>query len=624
MSTAKTGEVKFAGRYSQNVFLTLKWAYQSSRWGLLVLLGFGFLGRLALLSNANIIGLWVDRFCRPTPQIQCHPAPTWLATLTDTDFVWILGSVTALGFGLSIVFRIGFSVLSARAVSQIYDETTLRTSRFPMAFFDTNPTGRIVTRFSSDYGNVFRLFGGPLAEFLSIIFDLTAMILLIGLASSYYLPAVLVVAICNFAVYKWNQTKLRTTRRELSASRSPSVAHFAETVQGASSIRTYNRERAFADRFARLDQHFLQQKIKVVRNITQFSFQMNALTALLLLLTGLSASLLIQRGLLSVGSLGVAFGFIALSGNTVQMFFEWLAQFEEAMIGVERLDHYLRLPIEPGARLPNQAQFPTPHWTASEPAVPEIANFGKNLSAPVEFRDVHFRYSPQLPWVLKGVSFAIPAGQKWGVIGRTGSGKSSLIQALMGLYPIAEGQIQIDGRSAFVSADQIGSPVDLETYRSAVGFIAQEPILFKASLRENLIGGKLLSDDLLVAALKKVGLEEWANPAGLRTPIEEKGKNLSQGEKQLICLARCLLQKCPVVILDEATSSVDPRSEETMVRATEDFFVGRTQIIIAHRLTTLQRCDQILWLHDGQVRMIGSPEKVLHEFRQSHENLEVL
>jgi ABC-type multidrug transport system fused ATPase/permease subunit len=105
---------------------------------------------------------------------------------------------------------------------------------------------------------------------------------------------------------------------------------------------------------------------------------------------------------------------------------------------------------------------------------------------------------------------------------------------------------------------------------------------------------------------------------GLQTQIDERGRNLSQGEKQLLCMARCLLQDSPIVIMDEATSNVDPHSEEILVRATSDFFAERTQIIIAHRLSTIEKCDRILWLHNGEIKMLGKPSEVLPEFREAH------
>ncbi len=196
-------------------------------------------------------------------------------------------------------------------------------------------------------------------------------------------------------------------------------------------------------------------------------------------------------------------------------------------------------------------------------------------------------------------------------MGRTGSGKSSLIQALFYLYPLKEGKISIKQLSP------LDGKTDLQLYRKSIALIAQDPTLFKGTLWENLdvLGNR--SENELFLALERVGLQSWANRAGLERAIEEKGRNLSQGERQLICMARCLLQETPVIVMDEATSSVDPQSEEILVRATEEFFKGKTQIIIAHRLSTLIHCDRILWLKQGEIAMLGKPQEVLPVFQNS-------
>jgi ABC-type multidrug transport system fused ATPase/permease subunit len=153
-----------------------------------------------------------------------------------------------------------------------------------------------------------------------------------------------------------------------------------------------------------------------------------------------------------------------------------------------------------------------------------------------------------------------------------------------------------------------------------MAFISQEPILFQGTLRGNLDIEGREKEEKLVAVLRKVGLWDWVqeNPLGLEMVIEERGKNLSLGERQLLCMARCLLQEAPIVIMDEATSSVDPQSEEILVRATEEFFSDRTQIIIAHRLSTLQKCDRILWLQNGEIVALGPTSEVLPRFEKTN------
>jgi ABC-type multidrug transport system fused ATPase/permease subunit len=612
------GEVKKDGAFNKTIFQTLGAAYGPYSVRIISSLILGFLGRGLLLANTNVIGYWVDTFCKAPAQ--CKPVPSFLQNFQSTDFILLLASITGVGFLFTLTFRVGFSRLSAKAISTFYDETTLRTSRLPMIFFDSTPAGRIITRFSSDYGNIFRLFGGPLAEFLSIIFDLAMMVILITVASPVYLIFVVFIGLLNYMVFKLNQTKLRTSRRELSASRSPSIAHFAETTQGASTIRSFRRQHSFAERFDRLDKYFLTQKLKTTRDLMNFSFEMNSLTALLLLITGVSSYFMVEKGWTSVGSVGVAFSFIALSGNTVQMFFEWLTQFEEAMIGVERLDHYMRMDTEPGSFLPSTTQFKTGHAVYEATMEKYLAHrhLTDDRSASVQMKDVWFRYREDLPWVLKGLNFEVKAGERIGIIGRTGSGKSSMIQALFYLYPLSSGQISINGHSPKVSSDQNG--VDLQLYRRSMAFISQEPILFQGTLRGNLDIEGREKEEKLVAVLRKVGLWDWVqeNPLGLEMVIEERGKNLSLGERQLLCMARCLLQEAPIVIMDEATSSVDPQSEEILVRATEEFFSDRTQIIIAHRLSTLQKCDRILWLQNGEIVALGPTSEVLPRFEKTN------
>jgi ABC-type multidrug transport system fused ATPase/permease subunit len=627
-------EKKFSGKYSTNMQATIWAAYSPYIGKMFLFLALGVFGRLSLLANTNIIGFWIDSFCKQSDQ--CKPPPLWISHFVTADFIQLLLILSTIGFISTLIFRVGFSRVSAQAISQLYDEVTLRTSRFPIHFFDTTPTGRIITRFSSDYGTIFRLFGGPLAEFLAIIFDLIVMIILITVASPIFLILVVFIALINYLIYVQSREGLRKERRELSHSRSPSIAHFAETAQGASSIRAYLRQPVFINRFKILNDHFLNQKLKTLKKLIFFSFKMNSLTVLLFLITGLCSYFFIHMHWVSIGSIGVAFTFIAMAGNTVQMFFDWLAQFEEGLVGLERLDQYLRNPIEPGLRIPSSSQFATDHWKYSEADEDLSRNqvLTKERSCSVEIKDLWFRYNENLPWVLKGVNLFIKPGERIGIIGKTGSGKSTLVQALFYLYEYQKGLIQINHCSPQLAPTQKNSNldntsldstnlvnlVDLQTYRKSIAWIAQDPTLFKGTLGENLSLHQTTDRNRLLQVLELVGLKDWALglPNEFNYLIEERGKNLSLGERQLLCLARCLLQDAPVVIMDEATSNVDPQSEEIMVKATEEFFKGRTQIIIAHRLSTLNSCDRILWLHDGEIRALGTPAEVLSLFKEAN------
>ena len=173
----------------------------------------------------------------------------------------------------------------------------------------------------------------------------------------------------------------------------------------------------------------------------------------------------------------------------------------------------------------------------------------------------------------------------------------------------------IDGLEAKIEDN---GTVDLALFRSAIGLIPQDPILFRTSVRENLSPLKEHTDSDIVAALHRVGLGPWflTLPEGLEFALEERGGNLSAGQRQLLCMARCLLHASPIILMDEATSAVDPHSEVLLVQALEHHLKERTQIIVAHRLSTLERCDEIIWIERGKIYKQGKPADVVAEFRQ--------
>jgi ABC-type multidrug transport system fused ATPase/permease subunit len=602
-------ESSFQGRFGSSVFDTIAQAYRPFLARTLILLLIGFIGRLLVLANVNLLGYWVDSSCKGS---ECRPAPWGIADFTANDYLVGLLGLTIVGSLLHLVFRVGFSRLSAHAISQVYDETTLRTSRFPMSFFDRNPAGRVITRFASDYNNAFRIFGGPLSEFFSLVFDLIAMAILLGIASPWYLLVAAAIASLNFALYRLNIPRLRIERRAVSAKRSPGIAHFSETARGGSTIRAYGRQANFHARFHALNEQYLRQRLRTAGFVSLFAGQMGAMSALIFLVTALASVALLSQGALTLGAVGVAFTYIGLSTAVLQAFFDWLSQFEEALTGMERLDQYLRTPLERGAALPSNARFQTGHRRTTE-ALPAP---GPTPALELEVRDLWFRYREDLPPVLQGLNFKLRAGERVALIGKTGSGKSSLIQALYHLYPIERGEILLQGQ---VMNPQSDGPDGLYAWRRRISLIAQDPILFRGTLKENLTPVGRFEDARLIEALLQVQFIP-APPTRdealtlLASPIEDRGQNLSLGERQLLCMARCILQETGVVILDEATSSIDPATEELLGKQMALAFRGKTQLVVAHRLSTIADCDRVLWLEDGKLFREGHPNEILSAF----------
>ncbi len=616
---------------------TLYWALK----GRLILIIFfsliGFLSRGLLIGSSNVLGGWVDFLTSG------HPFVAFSYSLQSSDqFILFLLSASGIGFLSTWIYRIGFSDLNALMISSIYDEMTYRTSRYPSSFFDQNSSGRIITRFSSDYGNVFRLFGGPLAEFLSIIFDLTWMLVFLTTANPRFLPFLVASIVLHSLIYKHFKSSLRKNRQTLSQARSPGISHFVESLNGATSIRIFNKEPSFITRFERLDRDYILQKIKTVGRMTQFIASLNFLAFLLYLSMALFGWWGLNHNILTIGDLGIAFGLVALSGNTVQMFFEWLAQFEEAIVGLERLNEYLYLPIEPGTVLPSLCKFPTPHQHDSDLTPrPDRDSEKRDLVGSLrvekrptttehdlQIKDLWFRYHNQGPWILKGINLTIPSSNaKVGIIGRTGAGKSTLIQCLFQLYPIEKGNIYIhnfvlplSGPQPHVNTEKINSNQSyiyqnhtLEQARRLFSYIPQDPQFFRGSLLENIDPLNQAGPERVSQILNLIQRPEWAQQ--LDRPIAEKGKNYSAGERQLLQLARVLVQDRPFIVMDEATSNIDPTTENLIVKILNQELKDRTQIIVAHRLSTLLSCTHVIWLDQGQVKMIGTPDQVLPQFR---------
>ena len=261
------------------------------------------------------------------------------------------------------------------------------------------------------------------------------------------------------------------------------------------------------------------------------------------------------------------------------------AQLETDMVSVERLQHYIA-DVAPEAPAEVPAADPPADWPTA---------------GALEFRDVKLRYRPGLPLVLKGLTLSIAAGQKVGVVGRTGAGKSSLVAALLRLVEAESGQILLDG----VDIAAIG----LQPLRGRMAVIPQDPLLFSGTVRSNLDPFAQYSDAELWAALERVRLAP--SLGGLADAVEDAGRNFSVGQRQLLCIARALLRRCRVIVMDEATAAVDVETDAALQEAMRTEFAAATTLTVAHRLNTILDSDRVVVMDEGRVAECDAPAALL-------------
>jgi ABC-type multidrug transport system fused ATPase/permease subunit len=377
------------------------------------------------------------------------------------------------------------------------------------------------------------------------------------------------------------------------------VSHFSETVQGATIIKLSGSSSTFSNRFKKVDHIFIAAKEAVFNRVFAFSSQLNYMSLALFLMNGLLSIYLVEKSIIGIGQVSIILAYTLLATQALQMFFEWFSQFDEALIGVQRLDEYLRLPIEENAQLPLSAEFKTGHAQESiDSGVKTLLGTENDLF----IENLWLKYQSQEQPTLRNLNINIKHGQKVGIIGRTGSGKSSLISAIMKLYPYMQGSITINN----------DANMGLDHYRSHFAVVSQDTFFIQGSLKTNIDMFNLYSEETIITTLQQVGIS-----LPLSYHIEEKGSNLSFGEKQLISLARCLLKDSPFIILDEATANIDPHSEHILTRTFETALKNKTQIIVAHRLVTIENCDLLIWLDRGEVKKMGPAKEVLEAFKTS-------
>ena len=379
----------------------------------------------------------------------------------------------------------------------------------------------------------------------------------------------------------------RQLRRLESASRSPIYSHFSETLSGVSTIRAYGLEKRFVK-----EHEFRRDSNQICYffNISTqrwLSIRLEMLGNIILLFAALFAVL--GRGSMDPGLVGLTLTYASQVTMTFNFLISQTSQIENMMVSVERIYEYQdQLDQEAPFLLPGQD--PDQSWP----------QYGE-----VTFEKYETRYRPGLDLVLKGIDCRVKSGEKVGIVGRTGAGKSSLTQALFRIIEAAGGSITIDG----INIAHMG----LGFLRSRLTIIPQDPVLFSGNLRFNLDPFDQHNDRELWKALENAHLNSFVSslPLGLQHDITEGGGNLSVGQKQLVCLARALLRNSKILILDEATAAIDLETDDLIQRTIRTEFSECTVITIAHRLNTILDYNRVMVLSQGEIVEFDTPENLL-------------
>ncbi|XP_076227007.1 multidrug-Resistance like Protein 1 isoform X2 [Nomia melanderi] len=458
--------------------------------------------------------------------------------------------------------------------------------RSPLTFFDTTPTGRIISRFAKDVDILDTSLPQQISDSIYCLFEVVATLVVISFSTPVFTAVIVPIGAIYYFVQRLYVASSRQLKRLESVSRSPIYSHFSESVSGAQIIRAFGvQDRFIHESESRVDFNQVCYYPSIIAN-RWLAVRLEMVGNLIIFFSALFAVL--QRDSMESGMVGLSVGYALQVTQTLNWLVRMTSDVETNIVAVERIKEYTETPQEAPWKNPNYAL--SKEWP---------------IQGRVEFKDYKVRYREGLDLVLRGLSFSVNGGEKVGIVGRTGAGKSSLTLALFRIIEAAGGQISIDD----IDIAKLG----LHDLRSRLTIIPQDPILFSGTLRMNLDPFNQHSDDEVWRALEHAHLKSFVEnlASGLLHEVTEGGENLSIGQRQLICLARALLRKTKVLILDEATASVDLETDDLIQTTIRREFKDCTVLTIAHRFNTILDSDRVIVLDNGLIMEYDSPEVLL-------------
>lgn len=543
-------------------------------------------GTLALIaaSGLQVVGPWLTQQAID----QAIPAgdPARLGTLA----LLFLGAL-ALSFLLEFAQTVLTSWVGQRIMVDLRREVFDRFQRLDLAFHDRNPVGRLITRITSDVETLNELFSSGLVSVFGDIFTLVFIVgamlwmdLELALVSFSVLPFVAL----TVAAFR---RRIREAFRDIRTRLARINAFLHERITGIRVVQLFNREEADQAALDRINRDYLEAHLRSITYYALFFPIIEVFTAVALALILVRGSGAIADGATTVGIVAAFLQYARRFFRPIQDLADKYNLLQGAMASSERI--FALLDEEPRIQDPADPR-PLPRPIRGE----------------IEFDDVWFAYGPRADgtpdWVLRGVRFRVRSGETLALVGATGAGKSTVIQLLLRFHDPQRGEIRLDG----IPIRSLG----LSDLRGAIALVLQDVFLFSGDIAGNIrLGNDAIGEDRILRAVEEAGALPLIGrlEGGLHHPIGERGANLSVGERQLLSFARALAFDPAILVLDEATSSVDSELEERIEEATARLTRGRSCLVIAHRLSTIRSADRILVLHEGRVAEEGTHEELL-------------
>ncbi|KAK9839590.1 hypothetical protein WJX84_006235 [Apatococcus fuscideae] len=570
-------EERATGRVHSGVYVTYFAHWGKHFWLPALAIALSIVARLDQVAQ----NVWLSVWAQAGSMTSGSPVPAF-------HYLLIYAALGGIAVVLLVAEEYSLVMGGLRASRKLHANLLERVMRLPMSFFDSQPSGRLLNRFTKDTEAVDTEILPMVSEVLITGTSVVGALLTVIVIS----PWVALLFIPLLPAYEWVRRRFLATAREVkrldAIAASPIFSNFGETLQGLVTVRAFHQEQQFLERNRRLIDESNRCFIAQPALSRWVTLRLQAISIVLVFATATSVVLLLRD---NPGLAGLALTSALSTTGVVQWLVQEATSLEVRMNSVERIIEYTTK-HEPEALAVIKGSRPPQSW-------PQKGCIG--------VQDLVVRYRPSLPPVLKGLTFCIQAQEKVGVAGRTGCGKSTLMMALYRLVEPSGGHIIIDG----INISSIG----LADLRSRLALVPQDPVIFSGSIRDNLDPfGSAGGDTPIWQALEQASVVSAVqDQGGLDAEVTEGGGNLSAGQRQLLCMARALLRKPRILVLDEATSNVDNETDDAVQMTVRKAFKECTVLTIAHRLHTIIDAERILLLHAGCIQEFDSPEMLLKD-----------